>query len=89
MYIKTAFFNEIAVDDRIEVGIVGHVVDVTVDVVIHPSGDDGVKHGEVRSFHGGSLASVVVKKNDLANGLAVCQSLKAFVDLIKGQGVAQ
>ena len=32
--------NQVAVDRRIEIGIINNIIDMTVDVIIHPAGWD-------------------------------------------------
>src|SRR5262245_37346621 len=41
--IKSARVDQVAVDHRVEIRVVGHVVNVAVDVVVHPACRDGEK----------------------------------------------
>ena len=41
--IESAGANQVLVDDGVEVAVVDDVIDVAVDVVVHPAGRDGKK----------------------------------------------
>ena len=46
--IQAALLYEVAVGGGVEVGVVGHVVHMTVDVVIRPAGGDRVENPVIR-----------------------------------------
>src|SRR5690554_6184175 len=56
MDIQTALGNQIAVHRTVEVGVVGDVVDMPVDVVVMPAGGDGVQVGVVGALRVGGHA---------------------------------
>src|SRR5690606_15616755 len=56
MGIQTALGNQIAVHRTVEVGVVGDVVDMPVDVVVMPAGGDGVQVGVVGALGVGGHA---------------------------------
>jgi hypothetical protein len=47
MDVEPALADQVLVDDRIEVAVIDDVIDVAVDVVVHPAGRDGQKMREV------------------------------------------
>jgi len=47
--VATRTLDEVGIHDGVEVGVIDHVVDVAIRVVVEPAGTDGSEAGEVRT----------------------------------------
>jgi hypothetical protein len=52
MNIQSAFLDQITVYRGIEVGVVRDIIDVTVDIVVHPSGGNRIKQPVIVAMDG-------------------------------------
>ena len=52
MNIQPPLFDKVTVYGRVKVGVVGYVIHMTVDVIVHPTGSDGVKYFVVLACNG-------------------------------------